>query len=260
MTVERLTKLTGRSYGTLHYWLRKQGTAFRDPWKSNSVELSSEAVEFIDGELLGDGSLFSHSGRSASFSHTSMHYPYSHFVMEILSGYGLELSGGIYERSGDRSFFPRYPDSKGHPAYSIQTRSYLELLPLRRRWYPNEKKIAPADLTLTPLICRQWYLGDGHLYRGRGGLHISLCTQGFADRHITRLVNKLNEIGFCATMQSNRTIRIWKRSIVGFIDFIGPCPPEIEGVLGYKWALPEDRYPRTFRKTPMEIAIEAGGE
>lgn len=60
-------------------------------------------------------------------------------------------------------------------AYRFWTRQFFR--EWRERFYPNGKKVFPADLTvLTPLSMAVWYMDDGCLAEHR---HIILSTDGF---------------------------------------------------------------------------------
>lgn len=53
--------------------------------------------------------------------------------------------------------------------------SSVPLFDIYSLWYPNNKKIVPQNLVLTPNILLHWYLGDGSL--SFGSFYIS--TQSF---------------------------------------------------------------------------------
>jgi len=191
--------------------------------KGNHCNLSQEAKEWSDGELLGDGGIYSRNSYSAYFQYTSQYNKYAQYISDTLKSFGIEQTGEIRE----------YPKNEKYSYYYI-SRSYEELLPIRKRWYPESKKIVPRDLKLTPLVCRQWYIGDGYLHHRKGGKpSITLYTNAFPVGDVEWLVEKLKEFGFKSTRNpSNNTIAISAYSTKAFLDYIGPCPvKEYE----YKW-------------------------
>ena len=229
----------GVTASTISYWLSKAGIPKRDPGEfrhlaqANHRVLSKYALEFIEGELLGDGSLGSRSQWSAHYLHSSKYKEYIDWLAEKLLSFGIKQSGNIVIK---------HP-SVGHIAYSYKSLDYEELKPIRDEWYPQGKKIVPRDLVLTPLMVRQWYIGDGCLDTGKRGRRpsINLATYGFPIKDVIRLTSLLRELGFNARRQSsNNTIDISAYSVTRFLDWIGPCPSDIQGVYGYKWINPTE--------------------
>ena len=207
-------------------WLLRFGIKIRSNGEAlhlimgNHCNLSKEAREFIDGELLGDMSMRSNRKWSARIKYSSKYLEYIEWLAKTLKSFGIEQSGKI----GLDRF-------RGKIYYHYESRQYEELLPLYQKWYPEGKggKIVPEDLVLTPLICRQWYIGDGHLGEGR---HIDLCSMGFSKSDVERLKKQLYALGFKVTIDSQNNIRISTYSGQSFLDYIGKCPI---GCYGYKW-------------------------
>jgi len=200
--------------------IRTAGEAFHLS-QGNHCNLSQEAIEWINGELLGDGCLRSPRGPSAIYSHSSKYYEYLEYVIDTLKSFGIRAP------SGPREYNSKV--SNGHHK-SMDSLSYTELLPIRKKWYPNGKKIVPRDIKLTPLTCRQWYIGDGCLQRGR---YIIMATCGFTISDVNWLVEQLIELGFKATRQpSCNCIIISTYSTKAFLDYIGKCPVNC---YQYKW-------------------------
>jgi len=197
---------------------------------ANHCKLSKEALEWISGELLGDGCLSSQSKYSALFAYSSKYSEYIHYVSDTLSSFGIKQVGKIrkYRINGSVTLFPN--------AFYYDSKCYEELKPIYDKWYPepNRKKIIPKDLKLTSLTCRQWLIGDGSLIHHKdGNPYIKLATYGFPFEDVRRLVKQLNELGFKAARQpSNNTIRISAYSTKSFLNYIGNCPCS---VYDYKW-------------------------
>lgn len=228
--------------GAIYYWLRQLGIKRRLPAeaiflaKGKHVDLSPEALEFLSGELLGDGHLTSYNRQASAFTYTTKHEQYLRWLSNELAGFGLEQRGKI-------NVYPRIS--------SYASRSYIELKTLHTKWYianpwpgdrPMHIKIIPVDLKLTPLVCRQWYIGDGTFCKK--WKYITLCTQGFLkgdntfNRHdIDSLVSKLLMIGVKSTRHRDGAIQVSVKSTKDFLSYIGPCPRAIQNVYGYKWPL-----------------------
>lgn len=212
-------------------------------WKCNHVLLSGAVLEFLTGELLGDGHL-DHSGPvSSAYVTSSKHKDYVVWLSSVFKGFGIEQAGSLHCQVGI------CPDPDPSKTYRFKTfhyssRRYVELRTLQEKWYrpatreERERgkkfvKIIPTDLVLTPLMCRQWYIGDGSLGSG-----ITLNTQGFTTTEVNFLASLLAGLGLKTTGSDTRlcgTTYIWKKSVKDFLNYIGPCPNQIKPIFGYKW-------------------------
>ena len=189
--------------------------------------LSRKAREWLDGELLGDGSISKPKFRyAACFTYGSKYLEYVQYVASTLKDFGIGQTGKINE-------YVR-KDGSGS-GFFYKSNTYAELLPFRARWYSNDKKIVPRDIKLTPITCRQWYIGDGSLVKPRVSKrsYIVLCTDSFPVEDVQWLVERLADIGLLATRTpSKNRIQISGYSTLDFLNYIGECP--VECYL-YKW-------------------------
>ena len=195
--------------------------------KGNHCNLSSESLEWINGELLGDGRLNSISPYSAQFLYSSSKEEYINYVSKTLNSFGIKQTGKIYKSITKINNYGPY---FGYYYFSL---NYEELLPIWKKWYPNGKKIVPKDLILTPLTCRQWYIGDGCLDCLNRHPCIILSTQGFTTIDVERLKKELIKLGLNGTRQpASNIIHISVYSTKDFLNYIGPCPVKC---YQYKW-------------------------
>jgi len=194
--------------------------------QANHCNLSQKAINWINGELLGDGCLFSESLYSAKFAYTSKHTEYIKYIADILKTFGIGQIGKI------RRYYRKELNCY---TYHYQSRYYAELYPIYKKWYPEGKKIVPKDIKLTPLTCRQWYIGDGCLEHPiNGNPHIRMGTYGFLIEDVRWLVKQLIELGIKATrLPNNNTINISVYSTEDFLNYIKKCPVKC---YQYKWA------------------------
>lgn len=183
--------------------------------RGNHCDLSQEAIEWINGELLGDGCLQSQSIYSAYFNYASKYQEYILYIKDTLKSFGIKQTGKIRTEKKWECY-----------CYHCCFLYYAELYPMYKQWYPNKKKIVPRNIELTPLTCRQWYIGDGSLgYEKNGKAHIALYTTGFTISDVEWLVKQLNNLGFKAKRHpSINSIGISVHSTKDFIDYIGKCP------------------------------------
>lgn len=185
----------------------------------NSCDLTKEAKDWINGELLGDGCIIQHGNYSAQFHYGSKHREYICFVSTTLSSFGIEQAGNIRMQGGND--------------YHYCSRSYPELLKIQKNWYINRKKTVPKDIELTPITCKQWFIGDGTMIsRDRTFSYIVLCSMGFSSECIDVLTHKLNNIGFSTRVNGKRNITIRTISTKDFLEYIGDCPVDC---YQYKW-------------------------
>lgn len=185
----------------------------------NHCNLSDEARQWIDGELLGDGCLESNCIYSARFSYGSKYPEYIQYVSDTLKSFGIKQAGKIIKKHLTDRNMDCY-------VYFYHSLFYEELSSIHKRWYPERKKIIPQDLKLTPLILRQEMIGDGCLCHGkRGNPYIILATCGFLIKDVELLIKKLINLGFKTTrLPSQNSIRISSYSTKQFLDYIGKSP------------------------------------
>lgn len=111
-------------------------------------------------------------------------------------------------------------------SYKYCSCSYVELLPIHKKWYPKGKKIVPKDIVLTPLTLRQWYIGDGCLIKSKNANpRIRLYTNCFSIKDVEWLRGQLKMLGFKTTRRKiNNEISISTYSTKNFIESLGKCP------------------------------------
>lgn len=198
--------------------------------RKNQVSLTKTSKEFIYGELLGDMTLTQQSDYSAHVGYSSKYKEYIEWLAKTLNNFGLEQVGRI--RKNSFVSFEKYHIV----AYAYSSKDYPELLEIRKMFYPTGKKIIP-EIDFTPLVLRQWYIGDGTVGRTKrtpgSKDFIVLNTQGFKSKDVQKATMKLNDVGFRVSFQpANNVIAVKGCSVVDFLDYIGPCPV---GCYNYKW-------------------------
>jgi len=227
--IGKICKVAGNTIG---YYLRKFNIPIRSRGEyqhlatGNHCNLSQKTIEWINGELLGDGCLQSRSPWSARFTYSSKHKEYIEYIRDTLKYFGIKQAGKIYKI---------YHKERNYYDYRYESRCYIELLSIRKQWYPKGKKIVPKDIKLTPITCRQWYIGDGYLiYQKKHKTRIRLATCGFLISNVNYLIRKLKELDFkIARQPHSNIIGISSYSTKNFLDYIGRCPVKC---YQYKWA------------------------
>ncbi len=227
------------SDASVRRWLREAGIKARNlsetnhAARGNHVTITPQLQEFLDGMLLSDGHMENRPPFSARYSQAAKHRKVLEYIATELARYGVEQCGKISKRKPrDRILNGVAFHDEG--SWSFTTRQYAEFKSIRERWYPDGKKRVPADLPMTPIVALWWYLGDGSHGKNQG----SLCTGGFPEEDQRVLICKLGKHGIRATLQKNRQqwfLSLPKSQFSAFLDFIGPCPHELEDVMAYKF-------------------------
>ena len=199
----------------------------------NNFHVTREAIDFLDGCLLGDGHISATSIYAASYSHADKHKRYIEWMVDKFSEYDI-YTGSIKKRIDNNLRF-----KKPAISYSYSSLSYPELLELQKKWYISRIKHIPKDLKLPNNTCLMWFIGDGSLvHRPSGSIHIRLHTCGFEYSEVMALIEEVASIGIIGTyIQSSNSIYLSHDNAMKFLDYIGPCPKEIWNCYGYKWDL-----------------------
>jgi len=234
LSVHKVGKLVGVAGCTISRWLREYGVPMREKGvKRNHVVLSPTLMDIINGGLLGDWSVCLSSKSAGTLQTASKYLSFIEWASSILENNGITSTpSGIYHSIVvlDGGYGP-------YDSYHYASKAYQELLSVRKLWYPNGKKIIPENLELNPTSALWWYIGDGCLYcRKNRSPSIILYTNGFVKEDVLRLMEMLKAMGIETTRrESNNTIQIRTTSTMDFLNYIGPCPKQIEPIYGYKW-------------------------
>jgi hypothetical protein len=188
--------------------------------------LDEKTVEWIDGFLLGDGSISFNKAthKSARFSFGSPEKDWVNYAMS-----GLNKYNPIDATSDGWKFRPEKPC---RPTFVSRTKMHPDISMQAKRWYPRGKKIVPQDVRITPISILLWYLGDGSVgrHRRRGEVfstNLSLATCGFTpEENKEILIPKLSKLGIrCLYGSSKNDIIICPDSIKTFFYIIGHKSP-----------------------------------
>ena len=264
LSAKKIAKVVSVGATTIFRWMIRLDIERRDAVIHNSVEISQELREIIDGALLGDWYVGQTSPIAASLQSSGKYQQFMVWFASLVSSLGLEMSNVSH-------FICTSFEYGEYDSYACCSKSYPELLSIRNTWYPNGKKIVPQDLVMTPTMALHWFIGDGCLScRGDGRPRIVLNTQGFTNGDIDRLVGMLVDNRIKAKRHvANRVIYIGTKASPAFLDYIGPCPPEVYNIYGYKfdlsrrgtieeWRKEHNAYPSNTLPVPLgERAMEA---
>lgn len=148
-------------------------------------QINQKLKDYIDGLLLGDGTVYSTSRYSAYYTQGCK---YKEWLDSIKTQ---------FEKYGINSKVVRYGEF-----YYLRTLYYSTFLKFRKRWYIDRKKVVPKDIEFTPATVANWYLGDGNLYNGK----ITLATCSLNGKEVEFLSQSINK-----SIDINSVVRKWSK-------------------------------------------------
>lgn len=144
-----------------------------------SVILTPKLVNFLDGLVLGDGSIIQVSQVSASYQQASAlrRKEWLDTLKVEFERFGITCKTSIGKSNGWDSAF-------------LRTSAYPALLSMRERWYPNGHKEIAEDVEISRQLLANWYFGDGHLTKGNGAYLYSLWPERLP---VEKLAQKISQ-------------------------------------------------------------------
>ncbi len=213
MTIRDIAEMFGVCNSTILYQMVKNGVNRRnknvrinESSNTNHLNLSDRKVEFIEGNLLGDGSIFKHGNICARYAHSEKNKKFLEWLSRKLDNFGIEQVGSL--RKNDSELVEGV-------TYQYWSRSYVELTELRERWYSSGMKRIPPDLDITPIRLFNWYIGDDSLFPN-GSCKIASTRP---DSELKLIKNKLEDIGITCSVTS-MGLYIWVESSTDFFEYI----------------------------------------
>ena len=195
-----------------------------------NVSWADEAlVEWVDGFLLGDGHLaLTRVGDAARASISTKHPEWTDYAMIGFKNYQPKEATRVVSHSK--------VTGKSYDAYQSASLAHPDLKVHRDRWYPQGKKIVPADVRLTPTSLRLFYLGDGCFSKG----DVELAAVDFTEDEVAVLACALKEklgLEFHPHLIRGKRLRLRlvAEHVHRFFDVIGKDDPT--GCYGYKFDL-----------------------
>lgn len=125
---------------------------------------------------------------------------------------------------------------------------------MRKRWYPEEYKVIPKDLIITPKTMALIFMGDGNSqWRNskKTNVIVTLHTQGFDDDSVNLLIKKLNDFGLKRVYLEKKpnggnAIRFERTEDVK--KFMNLVEPFILSCFNYKI-----KHPTSYEREPYEL-------
>ena len=148
--------------------------------------MSTTFINWLDGILLGDGHI-SPGGRLC----LSQCVQNQSWVVQIENALTqAEISWGRTRQAGGAVLI-RGREYMRSASVGVRTRKSPLFVEQRRRWYPDDQKRVPLDVSVAPEAIAQWWWGDGTV--GGGGYRAYFCTDGFLETDVSRLIQLLKD-------------------------------------------------------------------
>lgn len=155
------------------------------------VPLTQLQKEIIDGCLLGDGSIHKKL-RWFQIGQKIQSKEYVDWLFQVL----LPYSRHAYK---DKTILREKP----HYSWRFYTYPHQIFTDYRSKWYPNNKKVIPSDLVITPTVFTHWIVQDGTNNQGKKA--ISIATNCFSVSEVRFLIKLLFiHLGIKATLHRNK--------------------------------------------------------
>jgi len=203
----------------------KEHNKFLLELKNQRRELSIEQIQYIDGLMLGDGSI--HKQTSTAYYRQGFAFRYGEWASEIQADFhdfGIDSKLTLEDFKADRFH------DKEYQQWLLRTRgkrSNFVFRIFKEKWYngrTNKRghiiKTVPFDIDLIPpQTLANWYIGDGS-YNERTGT-CTLCTEGFTLLEVIDLCDKLNKVlSIKTTVPTNHNIYMSRQDSCVFLDYI----------------------------------------
>lgn len=182
--------------------------------------------EVVDGLVLGD----LHITRDGRYSWNLKYREFANYTKTALASYSPKLKQYENVWSGR---------SLTHPTIKLE----------RKRWYPDDIKIVPEDVSITPISVLIWYLGDGSIHKVRG--HITISSQSFTyddNVRLSEMLLKSSGTKSSIKLDSKKMpyIYIPRTYAECFFEYIGHKSP-VE-CYDYKFVIPGRQLYRNYQK------------
>lgn len=161
-------------------------------------------------------------------------YPTAQFRMhvQLLEKPWVEYQSSVLVREGYTANVyvrnKKIPTLTNDKNTGFDSSSSINLFDLYTRWYPNNKKIIPPNLKITPNVLLHWYIGDGSL----GTNNFYLSTQSFTKLEVEKLVELLkrdaNIIGWVRETRDgfNLALSLKKDNVERFFNYLDKANPD----------------------------------
>lgn len=236
-TITQISNETGINSDVVRKYMRRLDIKVRSPSEQNQISrplpsfvISKKCIGFLDGLILGDGSIpYNKYERGFPYTQGCKYREYLEYIKERFLKFGITSSPILTKWINDKRC-----KKGGYQESYFQTHRYVTFKKFKQRWYENRKKKIPRDFNFTPDSLLQLYLCDGNFYR-----EIRLCMGGFDLKDVKffrqLLIKRLNitpRLINTPSMDGRGDLAIKNSETGKFLSYIGDCPVKC---YKYKW-------------------------
>lgn len=256
----------GREFNKERHTIKKYLQIYKIPLRSRNqalrvfhrvgdqMSLTSLEVEIIYGEILGDGCLSKKTkDRIAYYRHSSKHLQYVVWLTSVLRNLNWSKFNTIKNKKYNKVY------------YSINSNVHSDLNEIFDDFYFFDDKSKkwikriPKDLILTPLMLRQWFLGDGCLWQDKAKKklwHLYIAACGFKAEELEEIVKpQILNMGINLKVKINKygpTLNVYSNSFEKFYEIIGARSP-VE-CYEYKYKIVKEKFPHLLKNKDVSIS------
>jgi transcriptional regulator with XRE-family HTH domain len=257
-TVAEICREAGIAWNTCLKYVRDIPVAhgFIPSIKPTPISLPVDALAYLDGLLIGDGSCVMASESTARLVIGQM-IGHADWIDRIRSDIAACGIGSVRRDVAGHERVRKTGKLAGRlircsPVALACTKPYGgDLLGLRRRWYPDGIKIVPRNFDVAnALTLALWHMGDGCLFWRRSSQgHVHLATNGFTEDDVRWLAAQMSEklaVRPKVNLHYGRpTITLYNESAERFLDLVRPhvVPSFAYKVRPYRWNPVKPRTP-----------------
>lgn len=232
-SLSELSKIYGYNIATIRNFLKRNNVEIRSVkesvkkfHKQETIKIDNYLEENLIGWIMGDGGLrIMNHAINPYFTYTDKHKDHIDYVGGILTQYGIKYNISINPVNG---------------CYQLQSETRPEFHKYYTLFYGYEglnengqkRKILP-NIKLTPIIVRNWYIGDGSSSKYSDcDTHHGQIACKYKNDFILEELNKI-----CPTKIYDDGKGMYKyyfsnKALIQFLEYIGECPVES---YKYKW-------------------------
>lgn len=236
-SIVQISEETGINLAVIRRYMKRLNIEVRSSTEQKRIShpmpefvISEDCFAFLDGLLLGDGSIpYNKYERGFPYTQGCKYREYLEYLRGRLSKFGISSSPILTKWIEDKRC-----KNGGYQESYLQTHRYKTFKKFRQRWYKDGKKIIPRDFNFTPDSLLQFYLCDGNFYR-----EIRLCMGGFNIEDVKffrqLLIKNLNitsRLINTPSMNGCADLAIRNSETAKFLSYIEDCPVKC---YEYKW-------------------------
>ena len=234
----QLSNQYGYNIASIRYFLLKNGVEIRSVkesvkkfHKQYTLNIDDFLNENLIGWLLGDGGMkLMNNSINPFFNYTDKKQDHVKYISDILSKY--KIKHNIYFNKNNECF---HLQSETRPEFHKYYELFYGYKDLNEN---NQKRKILPNVTLTPIILRNWFIGDGSSVKQQScNNHKGQISCKYKNEFILDQLNKLfNKVAIYEYKNSSGTTyytySISNKNFIKFLDYIGECPIES---YKYKW-------------------------